>query len=212
VLGVGDELLHDRVEASLAGALPGRRQLVERLRDHHLLAEGAGEVLALDRLEQEGRAQVELLQRLERVGLDGARGREPGALGLEWQRRLVPQAARNLRVGRHRQLVQLAYLVPVTQDELDVVVTLRQQHRLDLALRRRSQGFQHGFVALRTVNLVEIARARPELVRVHRDPGHRHAAAPEAAREREPGPEQAEHDCAPLSRQARPRRPGSSGR
>src|SRR5437763_1068438 len=69
ILGVGHELLDDRVEAALAGALPRGGELVERLRDHHLLAERAGEVLALDRLEQERWAQVELMQRLERVGL-----------------------------------------------------------------------------------------------------------------------------------------------
>jgi hypothetical protein len=109
-------------------------------------------VLALDRLEQERRAQVELLQRLERVGFDRSRRVEPRALRLSRQRRLVPQPPRDVRVVRHRQLVQLPDLVPVAQDELDVVVALGQQHRLDVALRFGSQGVQHGLVALRTVD------------------------------------------------------------
>ena len=89
---------------------------------------------------------------------------------------------------------------------------LGQQHRLNVALGVGSQDLQHRLVALGAREVAQIARARPELVGVHRDPGHGHAAAAEAAREREPGPQQAEHDCGPLSGQVRPRRPGSSGR
>jgi hypothetical protein len=50
----------------------------------------------------------------------------------------VPQPPCNLGIVGHRQLEQLGHLVPVAQHELDVVVALRQQDRLLVALRGRA--------------------------------------------------------------------------
>ena len=49
-------------------------------------------MLALDRLQEVGRAELERAQRLLRVGRHGRRGRDAGALRLGRERLLVAQA------------------------------------------------------------------------------------------------------------------------
>ncbi len=151
-------------------------------------------MLALDRLEQERWPQLEAAERLLGVGGHGGGRVEPGARGLGGQVLLVAEPPRDVGVGRQRQLEALGELVPVAQDELDVVVALGQEQRPHGAVGERAQRREHGVVAGDDVDGVEVARANAELVRVHGDAGDRDAEPAEAAREAEPGPEQAEHD------------------
>ena len=198
---VRHELLHDGVEAARLCLAPCIDEFVERVRDDHLLPERSREVLALHGLEQVRRPQLERAQRALRLRRDGRRDEHAGASRLLGQPRLAAQPLRDIGIARQRQLEEPADRVPVAQNELDVVVALREQDRPH-AVERRAQLVEHRLVAVGMTDAAHVARADAELVRVHRDAGHRDACAAEAAGERETRPEQAEHDDGAVSHAA----------
>ena len=72
LVGVGHELLQDRVEASLARPLPRCDGRVDVTGDERLLAEAEREVLPLERLQQERRTQARGAYRIGFVQRDAA--------------------------------------------------------------------------------------------------------------------------------------------
>jgi hypothetical protein len=95
----------------------------------------------------------------------------------------VAQPPGHVGVVGERQLVQPADLVEVAQDELHVVVALRQQDGALAVLGRLAERGEHGCVAVDPPHAPEVARPHAELVRVHRDARDVHTDATEAARE-----------------------------
>jgi hypothetical protein len=89
------------------------------------------------------------------------------------------------------------YLVPATQDGVDVLVTLEEKDGA-LALRAGvAERLEHGVVVRGQRAAAEVARAQAELVALERDPLDRDPLAAEAAHYRQPGVEEPVDDRGP---------------
>ena len=119
-----------------------------------------GELLTLDRLEQEGRPQAGAADGLLAAREHGARCRHAGRLGNFHQTLLASHAARDIWVGRQWHVGYRRHCFPVVQHEGDVFVTLGEQHEaLAGSLGDGAQGGQQGHVPGRLVGAVEAAPA-----------------------------------------------------
>ena len=104
---------------------------------------------------------------------------EARARGLRRKRHLVAKPARDLGVGRHRQLIQRAHLVPVTQDQLDVVVALGAFQQME--------GDEAGHVARDTHDCHQPRGWRQPERDVALAAGRPHAEGPRSPGRRQPG-------------------------
>ena len=191
---VRDELLHDRLEALVLRLLPGRDGLVEVGCDERLLAEGERELLALDGLQQERRAQARGADLLRALGGDGLRRVHAGRGCDLGQDVLAAQAPGCLRVVRQGHVGELADLVPAVQHQLDVLVALREEHG---PLSRLTQHGDQPVGIADDAGALQVARAKAELVWLQRHAVDGNLCAPEAANDREPGVQEPEDDDRP---------------
>ena len=183
-MGVGNQLLHDRVEPVLVRAPPGRDGGVRVGRDDHLFAERERELLPLDRLDEQRRLQAGGANRLLVSSEHGGRRMNACSGAFRRQPLLAAQPQDDLRVVGQRHVRELVDCVPVPQDEGNVLVALRKEHG---ALRQIAQELEHVLVRAHQPLALEIARAKAELLPVERDPVDGHAVAAERARQRETG-------------------------
>ena len=196
---VRDELLDDHVEPVLPGAPPDRYRVVEALGDDRLLPEGGGELLALRRLDEEGRLEAGSANRLLVARQDGPGRGHAGLLGLEHEDLLAAHAARDLRVAGKRDVGDLGHLVPAVEDELDVLVALREEDDT-AAVGDAAQGVQQRVAGIPEAVVAEehalahVARGEPELVAAPGDAGDGRAGPAERAHDGEPRVEEPEDD------------------
>ena len=112
----------------LAGAPPDRDGVVEALGDDDLLPPNAAANswpsagLTRNGGSKTGRSNGLLVARQHGPG-----SRHAGLLGLEHEDLLAAQPARDLGVVGQRHVGDLAHLVPAVEDELDVLVALREE-------------------------------------------------------------------------------------
>ncbi len=138
---VGDELLHERLEAGVVGPAARRSQASSTVSATiAFLPKCSGELLALDRLEEEGRAQAgaRIASSQSASTVRGRRHARPrGDLD---QPLLAAQAARDVGVGRQRHVGELGAPRPSASSmKADVLVALGEE---DEAARRRPDAAQ----------------------------------------------------------------------
>ena len=195
---VGDDLLDDRLEAALARLAGDRQRLVDALGDQRLLAEGQRELLPLDGLDDHRRPQARVADRVVAVREHGPRRGHARLRRDQREDVLAPQADDGLAVGRKRHVRDRVRILPVVERPLDVLVPLREEDD-PAAGRLGAHGVEHGPVALDEPLLRQVARLQPEIVRIPGDSRDGDPGAPEAARDRQAGVEEAEDDRLPHS-------------
>ena len=199
---VGNELLEDHLEARVARLPPDRRGLVGVVRDDGLVPEAERVLLALRRLQEKGRLEIRRANRLLALGENVAGAGTPASAAASGSRSFRRRRRTISGSGGSGTSASAVDLVPVAQDELDVLVALRHEHRAS-AVRQRAEVAEHPAVARRLVVLgrdaaaAEVARPEAELVPAEDASVHGDPRAAETAREREPGRQQAEHEHGP---------------
>ncbi len=199
LVGVGNELLYDELEAVRLGFAPDVDGLLVARRDDGLLPEGECILLPFDRLQKVRRLEPAVRERLGAVHRERLRRRDACFRGFRRKQVLAAQTPDDLRVRRKRHVGALEHLVPVPQDEVDVLVALRYED-CPLGVCKASQAGEHPAVAFllgaagHDAAIAQIAGAEAELVRAERAAEDRNPASPEAASERESGREQPEDE------------------
>jgi hypothetical protein len=128
------------------------------------------------------------------LGADGRGSGHAGPGGHLGQDVLAPEPARSLRIIRQRYVGELVDLSRVVEDDLDVLVALGEEDR---PLGQAGQEVDQAARAVHHARALEVTRTQPELLGAEREAVHRHALAPEAAHDREPRVQEAEHDDRP---------------
>ncbi len=205
LVGVGNELLEDHLEPGVPRPAPGLRGLVGVVRDDGLVPEAERVLLALRGLQEKGGLEIRRANRLLGLG-EERRGRGNACFGGgDREQVLAPEAKDGLGVRRQGDVGERRHLVPVAEDELDVLVPFRHEHRTpafgETAQIAEQPAIAGGLVVLgREAAAAEVARPEAELVAVEDASVHRDPRASETACKRQPGREKAEHEHGPKAR------------